>query len=191
MNAWTKHALLILIALVLLIAVGASLAYNTLYQRYDRDLALLNARAERLQGIINAGADIEQNLQTAQQTTTAWLHPATENAPNGLQQRLRELIATSGGTLVSSQAALEPATEGQIARVRLTATITGEWAQLMQLLQNLQHQRPPYWSSSASLMREGANTAEAPQTARITLQLDAPLAPAMPEAPTAPEGSTP
>lgn len=177
MNAWTRNALLTALLAVLALLAAAGLTYRTLWNRYDAALSQLEARSERLDGLVNAGPDIATRLDAVRQAVAPWLHPAGENAQNDVQQRLRELISASGNTLVSSQVALEPGGEGKLARVRLTATLTGEWARLVRFMQDLQLRMPPLWVTTASLSREGANTPGAPQTARLTLQLDAPLAP--------------
>lgn len=177
MNAWTRRALLAALLCALAVLAGAGLAYRTLWSSYDSGLSLLESRSERLDGLVDAGPDIATRLDAARQIVAPWLHPAGENAANDVQQRLRELISASGNTLVSSQVALEPGAEGRLARVRLTATLTGDWPRLVRFMQDLQQRSPPFWVGSANLAREGANTPGAAQTARLTLQLDAPLAP--------------
>lgn len=177
MNVWTRRALVTALLCVLALLAGAGRAYNALWSRYDSGLSLLESRSERIDGLVGAGPDIASRLESARQTVAPWLHPAGENAANDAQQRLRELINASGNTLVSSQVALEPGAEGRLASVRLTATLTGDWPRLVRFMQDLQARTPPFWVRSASLAREGANTSGAAQTARLTLQLAAPLAP--------------
>jgi general secretion pathway protein M len=58
---------------------------------------------------------------------------------------------------------------------RLPGDGTGEWPKLVRFMEMLQTHRPPFWVRTASLSREGAATS--PQNARLTLQLEAPLAP--------------
>lgn len=181
MNAWTRRALLTVLLAALVLLAGAGLAYRTLWSGYDGALSQLEARSERLDGLVNAGPDIAERLESARRAVAPWLHPAGENAANDVQQSLRELISATGNTLVSSQVALEPGAEGKLARVRLTATITGDWPRLVRFMQDLQRRTPPFWVSTASLSREGANTAGAAQTARLAVQLDAPLAPQAPQ----------
>lgn len=177
MNAWTSRALVTALLCVLVLVSGAALAYRALWSKYDSGLSLLESRSERIDGLVGAGADIAARLESARQIVAPWLHPAGESAANDTQQRLRELINASGNTLVSSQVVLEPAAEGGLASVRLTATLTGDWPHIVRFMQDLQTRTPPFWVRSASLAREGANTPGAAQTARLTLQLQAPLAP--------------
>ena len=175
MNAWTRRAVGILILLALGGLAGAGLVYRALWTRYDGALQQLESRSERLDGVIEAGPDIESRLVDARSMVAPLVHLAGENAQNDVQQKLRELIVTAGGTLVSSQVALEPGADGKLARIRLTATISGEWPKLVRFMETLQTHRPPFWLRSATLSREGAATG--PQNARVTLQLEAPLAP--------------
>lgn len=177
MNAWSRRAAALVLAGLLLLLLAAAWGYRALWQRYDQGLTQLQARSERLDGLLHVGPRITQDLAAARATVSPWLHPAGDNAANDVQQRLRELISASGNTLVSAQAALEPAAEGQLARVQLGATITGEWAGLVRFMQALQQQTPPFWVQAATLTRDGPATAGAAQTARLVLQLRAPLAP--------------
>lgn len=176
MNTWTRRAIGIVIVLALGGLACAGLVYRALWLRYDGALQQLESRSERLDGVVRAGPDIESRLGAARAMVAPLLHPASENAPNDVQQKLRELIVTAGGTLVSSQVALDPAAGDKLARVRLTATVTGEWPKLVRFMEMLQTHRPPFWLRTAMLSREGVATG--PQNARLTLQLEAPLAPA-------------
>ncbi len=128
MNAWTRRAAVLTLVCLLITALGAAWAYRVLWQRYDTGLAQLQARGERLEGIVDAGPQITQQLQAARSAVSPWLHPAGENAANALQQSLRERIAASGNTQVSSQAALEAAADDTLARVQASTAITGTWS---------------------------------------------------------------
>ena len=177
MNPWTRNATTVVLVLALCILAGAGFGYRALWQRMNGALGQLESRSERLDGVVKAGPEIEARLGTVRNTVSPLLHPAGENAQNDIQQRLRELITLTGGTLVSSQAVLESGTDGKLDRVRLTATVTGEWVKLVGFMESLQSHRPPFWVRSITISREGANAAAGPQNARLALQLDAPLAP--------------
>lgn len=177
MNAWTRRALVGVVLLALVGLMVAALAYRALWTGYDSAQTKLESRSERLDGVVNAGPDIEALLASARNVVAPWLHPAGSNAQNDIQQQLRSLIMASGATLVSSQAVPEPAVDGKLASIRLTATVMGDWAKLVQFMENLQTQRPPFWVRNASLLREGSSVGNGPQSARLTLQLEAPLAP--------------
>lgn len=177
MSVWTRRAVAFILAALLLLLLGTAWGYRALWQRYDEALVQLQARSERLDGLLRAGPRITQDLKAARTAVSPWLHPAGDNAANDVQQRLREIISASGNTLVSAQAALEPATDDKLAGVQLGATITGEWAGLVRFVQTLQRQAPPYWVQAATLTRDGPASPAGAQTARLVLQLRAPLAP--------------
>lgn len=177
MNPWTRNAGALLFCLAAVVLAVAGGIYHTLWVRYDTALGQFESRSERIDGVIQAGPDIGKRLALVRNAVAPMLHPSGDNAQNDVQQKLRELITASGGTLVSSQVALETGADGKMGRVRLTATITGEWSRLVRFMQTMQTQSPVYWVRSATLAREGATAAVASQQARVTLQLDAPLAP--------------
>jgi general secretion pathway protein M len=156
---------------------GAALTYRVLWNRYESALEQLEPRSERLEGVVDAGSEIEALLSAAGEAVTPWLHPSGESAQNEVQQQLRKMIMASGSTLVSSQAALEPAGEGKLARIRVTATVTGEWTKLVSFMQSLQTHRPPFWVRTVNITREGVSSGSGPQSARLALQLEAPLVP--------------
>lgn len=177
MNPWTRHASTLLLCLALAVLAAAGGIYRTLWVRYDAALGQFESRSERIDGVIHAGPDIGKRLELVRNAVTPMLHSSGDNAQNDAQQKLRELITASGGTLVSSQAALETGADGKMDRVRLTATITGEWSRMVRFMQTMQTHSPVYWVRSVTLAREGGTAAVAPQQVRLTLQLDAPLAP--------------
>lgn len=126
MNVWTQRALLTLLVGLLTAAGGAAWVYRSLWSHYDSAQNQLQSRSERLDGVISVGPDIESTLQSLRDNLQPWLRADGEAAQNDTQ-RLRELISASGSTLISSQVALEPAAEGKLAAVRLTATVAGDW----------------------------------------------------------------
>lgn len=175
MNVWTRRALWVVVLLVLC-GVGALAAvYRMSWQRYEHALEVLEPRLERLAGIVEAEPRISTQLDAANQTLEPLLHPGGDAAQNDVQQKLRQLIAASGSTLITSQAVLDAGSTQHLAQVRITATVTGEWPKLVLLLDALQNQRPPLWIRTSMLMREnGSQTAE-PQMARLVLQVEAPV----------------
>lgn len=177
MNVWRRHAVVLLLVLLVGALACAAVVYRALWGRYDSALLQLEPRSERLEGVVNAGSEIETLLTTASGTVAPLLHPASETAQNDIQQKLRQMIMASGSTLVSSQVALEPGVDGKLARIRLTATVTGEWVKLLSFMESLQTYRPPFWVRTANITREGASSGAGPQNARLSLQLEAPLAP--------------
>lgn len=176
MNVWTRRALGAVVLFCGGALVVAGSIYRVLWMRYEQGLAQFESRSERIDGVILAGPAIEKRMTQARDVVRPMLHSNGLNAENEIQQKLREIIASSGTTLVSSQAALEPTAEGKkIQRYKLTATVTGEWGKLVRLMEQLQTHAPPFWIQSVSLLREGLPAGA--QNARLTVQLDAPLAP--------------
>lgn len=176
LHPWTRRTLIALLLLGLLALLLAALVWQARWSRYSDDLQQLEQRVERLDGIIDAGDDIEARLTAARTALEPWLHTGGDGASNDIVQQLRELIVANDGTLASSQTAHIDADEDGLERVRISATISGEWPQLMRILAALQTRQPPFWVHSASLMQSGSRADDAPQTARLSLQLDAPLA---------------
>ena len=177
MNIWRRRSIAALGLASLFCLVSAALTYQWLWKRYDVALEQLEPRSERLDGVVQSGAEIQKLLSSARESVAPWLHPSGEAAQNETQKQLRQMIDASGSTLVSSQIALEPAGENKLAKIRITATITGEWSKLVHFMEGLQAHRPPFWVSSANLTRDGASSGAGPQNARLALQLEAPLAP--------------
>lgn len=176
-NIWLRRSVVVLLLLLLAGLATTALVYRALWMRYDSALEQLEPRSERLEGVVNAGTDIETLLGSASATVAPWLHPAGETAQNDVQQKLRQMIMASGSTLVSSQVALEAGADGKLARIRLTATVSGDWPTLVRFMEALQMHRPPFWVRTANISRDGAGSGAGPQSARLALQLEAPLVP--------------
>lgn len=175
MNPWTRRAIVVPVALLL--GVGAAIAGLAVWslQRYQRGLQILEPRIERLAGVVEAGPEIQANLEQASQQIGPWLHPTGPNVPTEVQQRLRQLIEGAGLTTIALQAA-EPDASAAVARVRISATFTGPWPAAMRFLQTVQEHRPAFWVQALTLQREGRDAPTEPQTVRLTLQIDAPVA---------------
>lgn len=176
-NPWMRHSIVVLLVLFLGVIGCAAFAYQVLWTRYDAALQQLEPRSERLDGVVAAGEDIEAQSSSVGAMVSPWLHPGGDSAQNDIQQRLRQMISSSGSTLVSSQVALEAGAEGKLARIRVTATVSGEWQKLVGLMESLQMHRPPFWVRAATITREGASSGGGGQSARLALQLEAPLVP--------------
>ena len=176
LHPWTRNSAVALLLLCLSAILLVALAWQARWSRYNHDLQQLEQRIERLDGIMAAGDEIDARLIAAQTATAPWLHPGGDGASNQIVQQLRDLIVANDGTLASSQTALVTAEDGGLERVRVSATISGEWPQLMRILAALQTHQPSVWVNSANLMQSGSRTEGAAQTARLSLQLDAPLA---------------
>ena len=176
MNFWTRRVALTLVVALVVLGVAVGLVCAAFWQRYEQALHILEPRIERLSGIVKADSDIDAALNGANESLKLWLHAGGGKAQNDIQQHLRQIIDTTGATIVASQSVFESGDAQRLGRIRLTATVTGEWSKIVSLLEALQAQRPPFWVRSASLFRENGNAAVEPQIVRLTLQLEAPLA---------------
>lgn len=177
MNVWHRRSIVTLVLVLLVLCAGFAFSYQMLWKRYEFALQQLEPRSERFEGVVQAGVEIQNSLVSASGAVSPWLFPSGEAAQNEVQQQLRQMIDSSGSTLVSSQIALVPAEENKLARIRITATVTGEWSKLVHFMESLQAHRPPFWTRSANIVRDGASAGVGPQNGRLTLQLEAPLAP--------------
>ncbi len=177
MNVWRARSLTLILVVLIGAMAGTALVYRALWVRYDNALLQLEPRSERLEGVVNAGSQIEELLGAASSTVAPLLHSGGEAAQNEVQQKLRQMIMASGSTLVSLQVALEPGADDKLPRIRLTATVSGEWVKLVNFMESLQVHRPPFWVRTANVTREGMSSGPGPQNARLTLQLEAPLVP--------------
>ncbi|MFD1710185.1 general secretion pathway protein GspM [Ottowia sp. GY511] len=183
LHPWTKRAVWAVAACLLLVVFVLGWLYWVNWSRYSTAQEQLESRISRLDGILAASADIDTRLSQARAAVGPWLHKGGSEGQNAVLQSLRELVVASGATLVSSQAATVPAeSEQKLPKVRVSATVAGEWAQLVQLGQALQAERPPYLVHSLNIQREGQASNKAAHRARLTLQLDAPIAQAVEEA---------
>lgn len=178
LHPWARRTALLLLVLALAALLAAALAWQQRYVRYNHDLEQIEQRVQRLDGIVASAEQIDAELDAVSTAIGPWLHAGGDGASNEMVQQLRELIVAHGGTLASSQTALIPPEEDGLERVRISATISADWPQLMQILAALQIQQPPFWVYAASFMQTGSRAADAAQSARLSLQLDAPIAPA-------------
>lgn len=176
MNTWTRNALTFLLTCLALACGAVALAHYILQQRYDAALRILEPRIARLQGLVSVQGDVEQALNGALEALRPSLHAGGAKAQNEIQQKLRQLIDSAGATVVASQSAYEQPSDQRMGRVRLTATVTGEWTNVLRLLETIQSQTPPFEMQTTTVMRENGNSTVEPQVVRLTLQLVAPLA---------------
>ena len=177
LHPWARNAAVVTAALGFLFLLLLALVYWLNWARYERAREQIESRIARLDGVLASSAEIDARLARARRSISPWLHQGGDAGQNAILQRLRDLVVSSGATLISSQAATVPAeSERKLPKVRVSATVSGEWAQLVQLSAALQAQRPPYLVHSLNIQREGQAGNKAVQKARMTLQLDVPLA---------------
>jgi general secretion pathway protein M len=175
MNPWTRRAVLLMLLGLLMVAAAIGAAITWLVQRYQHGLDQLEPRIERLAGLVAAAPEVQSKLQQASEQTGPWLHPAGASAQTDVQQRLRQLIDAAGLTTVALQAG-EPERDpvAPLARIRLTATLTGSWPAAVNFLRTLETQRPAFWVQSVGLQREGRDSPTEPQTVRLVVHIEAP-----------------
>lgn len=177
LNPWARRAAWAIVAFLVVLVVLVGWAYWANWARYRSAQEQLETRMARLDGILASSAEIDTRLAQARAAVSPWFHPGGSDGQNAALQGLRDLVVASGATLVSSQAAAVPAESDQkLPKVRISATVTGEWAQLVQLGDALQAKRPPYLVHALNIQREGLANNKAAHRARMTVQLDAPLA---------------
>ena len=175
LHRWARMAALVTAGFVVLLFLLVAWVYAVNWMRYDNALDQVESRISRLDGILGSTAEIDSRLEQARQAVDPWFHNGGAAGQNALLQRLRELVVSNGATLISSQVAAVPAeSEQKLPKVRISATVTGEWSQLVQLSAALQAQRPPYLVHALNVQREGQANNKTTQKARMTLQLDAP-----------------
>ena len=179
LSPWARKAAWVSAGLLLLVVLLLAWVYWVNWARYAQAQNQIESRVARIDGILASGADIDARLAQARQSTGPWLHKSGADSQNEILQRLRELVVASGVTLISSQAATAatPAEAEQgLSRLNISATVSGEWPQLVKLGQALQAQRPPYLVRSLNFQREGQVSGKTTQKARMTVQLEAPMA---------------
>ena len=177
LNPWARRAAWAIAAFLVALVVVVGWAYWANWARYRSAQEQLETRMARLDGILASSSEIDAQLTQARAAVSPWFHPGGSDGQNAALQGLRDLVVASGATLVSSQAAAVPAeSEQKLPRVRISATVTGEWAQLVQLGEALQAKRPPYLVHALNIQREGLANNKAAHRARMTVQLDVPLA---------------
>lgn len=176
LSPWTRKAAWVSAAMLLVLALLGAWAYWVNWARYDRAQDQIESRIARIDGILASSSEIDSRLAQARHAVRPWLHGGGGDPQNDILQKLRELVVSSGATLISSQAAkVPPESDQQLARITVSATVAGDWSQLVQLAQALQAQRPPYLVRSLNLQREGQASSKTSQKARLTVQLEAPL----------------
>lgn len=173
---WTRRAVWSIVAILFVGLALFSAVYWKNWLRYSDALDQLNARIERLDGLLRAGNTIDSRLEMARREVRPWLQPGGEAAQTRLSQRLRELVVSNEGTLVSAQAVMAPAEEGKIPYLKLSVTISGEWESLMRILAAVQAQQPSFWVRSSNLSREGRANLDTAHKSRLALQIDVPVA---------------
>jgi general secretion pathway protein M len=140
-----------LAALLLLSLVGGGLyllADRVLvaqYRYYQTHLEQQQGRLAQLERMAASREPIQRLIAGIQQDRDAAAQYLPQSAPSlaaaELQQRVKAVVETVGGTLRSTQA-LPPTEEGNAVRVTVSAALTGDTESLQKILYELEAQTP-------------------------------------------------
>jgi general secretion pathway protein M len=175
MNVWTRRCSAVLLLTLLVLVAAMGLVYQHVWTRYEKAIGILEPRLQRIEGTILAESSIRDRLDAINLWLTPLIHPYSTGVQTQIQQKVRQLTDGSGLTLVTSQAVYEEGATQDLARVRMTATVVGEWSKIVVLLEALHAQRPLLWVRSSAIMRENGGQSADPQVARLIMQIEAPI----------------
>lgn len=158
---------------LVLAAVLGGLAWAGVYvwqkhQWAQARLAEIEPRYARLVGMQQRQAELAEQATQARQRLEALIYPPGVEvvaAGNDAQQRVREVLASAGLSLASSQA-LEPKTEGAFDRVPLSVRAEGDVVALQTALNALDTLRPVIWIDT--MLVQSASTPQG-QPTRLTV----------------------
>lgn len=141
-----RLAALLLLALMMgLLYVLVDRLWMGQYRLYQTNAERLQDRLHNLQRLTTARPELEkaiQNIRDDQRTVAYFLPPAPPTlAAADLQQRVKNLVEGSGGSLLSVQA-LPAIEEGGVVRVAVNITLQGNIDSLQKTLHSLESQVP-------------------------------------------------
>jgi hypothetical protein len=156
MTTMRKPALVVLVSIVIaLLALGA-LAAASLHARLewaDRSLSTIEARHARLQGVVNAAAQIREATAAAAAQFSLFAFPASTEpglAATTLQQHVRQLADTNGVSIVTMQN-LPPRPAEGFESVLVTVTATGAPESIHGFVLGLEGRQPRLFVDSVTL----------------------------------------
>lgn len=157
--------------LLLLVLLGLYVAQR--HAQGQHNLAQLEPRHARLQGILAQRSDIEAAREQAQALRSRYLYPAEQDATqtgNLAQQRMRELLVAAGMQVRSSQV-LPAKDEHGFDRIGLTLTAEGDALALQSALAVLSSQMPVVVLSDLDIRVNGGLGNHAPtESPRLIVQ---------------------
>lgn len=180
MSAWqqvaTRQRLTLLgtLAVLLLPVVLAGFYVAQRHAQAQVNLAQLEPRHARLQGVLAQIGDIDVAREQAQALRARYLYPASQDAAqtgNLAQQRMRDLLTAAGMQVRSSQ--VQPAKEDHgFDRIGLTLTAEGDLLALQSALAVLSAQAPVVVLSDLDIRVSGGLGNHAPtESPRLTVQM--------------------
>ena len=160
-----------LILLVLALAIGA-VSYITwdAKQRSEKQLADIVPRHARLLGLLVTQSQLDNAIEKVQALRAQWIYPATQDAAqagNAAQQKVRDILASAGLQVLSSQ--VLPAKEDKgLDRIALTLRTEGDAVALLGALAALRSQTPVVVVSEMEVQSQSTQPNMAP---RLAVQL--------------------
>lgn len=143
-----RQRLLALALTVVVVLVGVDLfdrVWLGKYVFYQEHLDDLQFRLQRFKALLSSQEELQQSLQQIQQdnSTDAYYLPDASPtlAATTLQQRVRQVVQSNGGNLVSTQI-LPVAVEEGFTRVALRIQMTGDTTAVQRMLHALESSRP-------------------------------------------------
>jgi general secretion pathway protein M len=133
---------LVVVVMLPLLACGFYVLQK--HQWAEARLAELEPRYARLVGLDEQRAEITSALATAKDAQVRYVYPAAQDAAvagNAAQQRVREILSTSGLQISSSQV-LPPKTVKSYERIPITVRAEGEWLAVQSALAVFSTQLP-------------------------------------------------
>ena len=181
MNPLRNRAKVVLVTIGTLILLAALVIGADLWRRTqwaNRTMNEIAPRQARLQGMIEAKAQIETSLKTAQSTLAAIAYPANAGDANrvatDIQQRVRKLAETAEMRVTSAQVLPAKSAEG-FEEITIMINADGAMEHIQNLLLALEQQTPRLLVENLEIRPQ--RTARRPQdsavrTDTVTLRLN-------------------
>ena len=139
------------ISLLLLLAVLAGLYWLVngvliaKYRFYQTNVEQLQDRLQRFNALLATREDLEAQIQAIKQNQSDKAYYLSQTSPtlaaSQLQQRVKQVVESNGGSLVSTQI-LPEANEGGFSQVAIRVQMSGDTNALQQVLYALESARP-------------------------------------------------
>jgi general secretion pathway protein M len=165
-------AWLLLLAAVVAGAAWAGWLVWTKHQYAAARMADIEPRHARLAGILQRETEFTEQVAEVNQRLNELVYPSSvesQAAGTDAQQRVRQLFASAGLNLASSQV-LEPKAEGSFDRIPMTVRLDGDLVALQTALSGLDTLRPVVWIDNMSVQTGAIPRDQAPRL-NISLNL--------------------
>lgn len=145
-DRWHRGLAVGLLALVLLAGYGLIARPMIMkYRDYRANIAQLQDRLQRLEGMLATRRSLEEQIQQVRQSGVIGHNYLGQSSPTlaatDLQQRVKDIVESNGGSLVSTQ--ILPVTqEDNFSRVTIRVIMTGDTEILQKLSYALESARP-------------------------------------------------